>query len=319
MPVNYPGKTPYLVVVNPNAGIRKGERDWPLIKKLLEAFDLDFAVEITRQKGHAEDIVAQKLEEGFLRIIAVGGDGTMNEILNGVFRQRKIPSTEITLGMITVGTGNDWGKTYGIPKDYAQAIETISEGVTFVQDVGKIVYSVDGMDKSRYFINNTGIGFDGLVAARVNVMKEQGKGGKLMYLGKLISGLMSYKSGKITLKVDEVVRCEDLFSLSIGICKYNGNGMMQLPHAIPDDGLLDATMIKSLSKTDVIINVKNLYDGSFLSHPRVETFRGRVFRVEAEVPMMIEADGETLGNTPCSYSILPAAINVIVNKNFKVK
>jgi len=145
-------------------------------------------------------------------------------------------------------------------------------------------------------------------------MKEQGRSGTLHYLLSLITCLLKYRYTSVKLKVDGIELKDDVFSINVGICKYSGGGMMQVPEAIPDDGLLDLTLIKSIGKLEVLKNVKNLYDGSFIQHPRIETFRGREILIESKPKIYLEVDGESLGHTPLRFNIIPKSVKVIVEE-----
>ena len=306
----------WLVLVNLHAGTSKGKRDWPEIKNLLEEAGFQMQIVFTEHAGHAIKIVQNSIEkEGFTNIIVVGGDGTFNEVVNGFFKQKKQKTSDITLGMITVGTGNDWGRMYDLPAEYSEQVKIIQNGNTFVQDVGVVKYQSHQNRDNRYFVNVAGMGYDALVAHKTNQMKQSGKGGALVYLINLLQALFQYKATHLEIDADgKQIFSGKVFSMSIGICKFNGAGMMQLPTAIPDDGLFDVTVIKKTSKLTVIRNIKNLYDGSFIKMKEVETFRGRNFTIKSipEHHLFLETDGESLGSSPLTFEVIPKAIKLIV-------
>ena len=310
--------TSWLVIVNPAAGVGLGKKDWPVIEQLLISEGFDFKAKLTDHPFHAISLARDMVQQhGYQKIIAVGGDGTLNEVVNGIFQQNRFTTTDITLGMITVGTGNDWGRMYEFPKKYKNAIRIIKNERTFLQDVGKVKYRYDSEDKNRYFINMAGMGYDALVAKKTNLMKARGKGGTLAYLYNLVTGLFQYQNTHLHIKVDDKEVLNDkVFSLSIGICKYNGGGMMQLPNAIPDDGLFDMTVIRKTSKFRVVRNIKNLYDGSFIKLPEVIVFTGKQITITSLPPhsISLETDGESLGNSPLDFDIVPKAVKLIIRK-----
>lgn len=308
----------WLVVVNPKAGSGKCEKDWPMIQDLLVKGGFSFISVLTERPFHAIEITRNMVNDlGFTKIIAVGGDGTLNEVVNGIFQQTRFATTDIMLGMITVGTGNDWGRMYKFPLKYEKAIHILSRQRTFLQDVGKVKYRHDTEDKSRYFINMAGMGYDALVAKKTNAMKAEGKGGTLAYLLNLVTGLFQYENVQLSIIIDgsEVVN-DKVFSMSIGICRYNGGGMMQLPNAVPDDGLFDITVIRKTTKWRIVKNIKNLYDGSFIKLPEVDTFRGKTVSITSTPrhSIFLETDGESLGVSPLDFSIVPRAVRLIVRK-----
>ena len=311
-------KEKYLVIVNPNSGSRKGEKDWLLITKLLVQYGIIFDNVFTEHKNHAIDLSREAVLKGYRKIIVVGGDGTMNEVINGIFLQEVVPTNNIQIGMIPVGTGNDWGRMYGISHDYEKAIQIINENNLFIQDAGKITYK-NIENHTRYFVNMAGMGYDALVAQKTNLMKEQGKGGPFAYLINLFLGLIQYKFNHMMIMIDGEQKYNGkVFSISVGICKYNGGGMMQLPNAIPNNGQFDITLIKKASKFKVITNIKNLYDGSFVKIPEVELFTGKKIEINARPKhsVFLEADGESLGHSPIVFEIIPKSVCLISGSTF---
>lgn len=302
----------WFVIVNPNAGKRKGEKDWLEIAALLTAAGIQFVNVFTEHRGHAVVLTRKYVENGFRNIIVVGGDGTLNEVVNGIFTQAHTPTQKITLAMIPVGTGNDWCRMYNIPGDYKQAIQLITRRKVFSQDTGAIKYiSAEGTEHTRYFINMAGMGFDALVANKTNVQKDRGKGSPISYFVNILSSLFVYSSTKVTILLDKEKIHSDIFSMSVGICQYNGGGMKQAPEALSDDGLFDLTLIKPIGKFKIIRNVIKLFDGSFTRLPEVSTFRSSKIIIHSEPPMYMEADGESLGHTPFVFTILPQSFNLV--------
>jgi YegS/Rv2252/BmrU family lipid kinase len=305
-------KQEWFVIVNPNAGRRKGEKDWKKITGLLVEHDITFISVFTEHRNHAVKLAKKYIESGFKNIIVVGGDGTFNEVVNGVFSQHKYHPTEITLGLIPVGTGNDWGRMFNIPSKYEEAIRVIAGEKTFIQDVGKVTYVNSDASHIRYFVNVTGMGYDALVAEKTNKQKDEGKGGPLSYLLNIFTSLFSYQNKEYEVIVDGKKIRGDVFSMNVGICKYNGGGMMQLPFAVADDGLLDLTVINKIGKFKVIRSVRRLYDGSFTKIPQVRTYQGKTISVNALSPLYLEVDGESLGHSPFFFEIIPKSLKVII-------
>lgn len=303
----------WLVVVNPAAGGGKAGEDWPMIESLLNKHDLRHDAVFTSRRLHAAVIARKKIEEGYSRIIVVGGDGTMNEVINGVFAQERIPTTEVMLGMISVGTGNDWGKMFNIPSDYDEAIQTIRDQKTFVQDAGVVTYTKSNKTWQRYFINIAGMGFGARVVQRSNDLKDKGKSSPGLYLATLFTSLIRYRSIRAQIEIDGNAFKRKVFSLNIGIGKYNGGGMMQVPHAIADDGLYSITLIRRMGKLSVIANIRKLYNGKITSHRKVEAYTGRVINIDSPTQLQLETDGETLGHSPLAFQIIPRSVKVIAN------
>ncbi|NVO19510.1 MAG: diacylglycerol kinase family lipid kinase [Bacteroidetes bacterium] len=304
--------TEWFIIVNPNAGKRKGQHDWLNIAKLLNEAGIEFINIFTEHRDHAMHLAQKYIEKGFRNIIVVGGDGTLNEVVNGIFTQSHVAPSEIRLAMIPVGTGNDWCRMYNISNDYKEAINTIVNGKEFVQDAGSVKYFTSlGMEKTRYFINMAGMGFDALVAKKTNRQKEQGKGGALSYFVNIFSSLFYYKFTRTSIKLDDQSIQHEVFSMSVGICQFNGGGMKQAPNAKPDDGLFDLTIIKPIGKFKVIRNVVKLFDGSFTRLPEVSTYISSKINILSETPMYLEVDGESLGHTPFEFVIIPRSLRII--------
>lgn len=309
-------KEEWFVLVNPNAGTRKGYKDWDKIRMLLTEAEIQHQYIFTKHKEHAISITSRNIKKGYRKFIVVGGDGTLNEVVNAIFLQKNVPTDEFQVGMIPVGTGNDWCRMFNVPFKYDKAIKLIKQDKTFIQDIGKVTYRNGTKTNGRYFINVAGMGYDAIVAAKTNKDKARGRGGPLVYLKNLFTSLLFYKHSNIEVYINEQkepLRCK-AFSMGVGICKFNGGGMKQLPNAIPDDALLDMTLIKKLGKFTVLKEISHLYDGSFINHPKVSTFTGEKIKITSNPPISLEADGESLGHSPFVFEIIPRSLKVVIGK-----
>jgi YegS/Rv2252/BmrU family lipid kinase len=306
-----PERHEWFVIVNPNAGNGKGRKDWDQISSNLKNHGLTWSEYFTKRKGDAINISQEAIAAGYRRILCVGGDGTLNEIVNGAFIQQICTTKEITLGLIPVGTGNDWGRMFGIPLNYEKAIDIIKEEKRMLHDIGRINY-YNGKEKcERYFINIAGLGFESVVVKRTNVQKDKGKSGKAIYFYNLLMSLMSYKNTKAEIVIDGNKTEANIFSLNVGNGRYCGGGMRQTPFAVPDDGILDVTIIKGMGKIEIILNLKILYNGTILDHPKVEGYKCKNVIVRSDSVLYVEADGESLGHTPAEFSLIPSSINIV--------
>jgi YegS/Rv2252/BmrU family lipid kinase len=307
------GPEPWLVLVNPNAGHGKGRKDWIIIENLLNAFNIPFYKRFTEARHHAIHIVCEAIQRGTRKIVAVGGDGTMNEVVNGCFLQKYCPTEEITLAMIAVGTGNDWCRMFGIPSDYKESVKTIALNNFRLQDTGVVHYYHGTRREKRYFLNIAGLGFDAVVVKRTNRQKEAGRSGKALYFWNLLRSLLLYRHTNTEIVIDGTEFKDEVFSISLGIGRYSGGGMMQTPNAIADDGLFDITMVKRMRKGEIVRSLKMLYDGSILDHPKIEGFTGKDILIDSDPLIQLEVDGESLGHSPIEFSIIPKSINIIHN------
>jgi YegS/Rv2252/BmrU family lipid kinase len=304
-------QTQWLVIINPNAGNGKGKKDFERISVLLEREGIKFSARLTEKKTEAIDIAGEAIVNGFREIIVVGGDGTLNEVINGIFLQDACPANEITVALIPVGTGNDWGRMFGIPLIYEGAIKVIKENKRMLHDIGFITYFNGNRQMKRYFINIAGLGFEAMVVSRTNKQKDKGRSNAAIYLYNLLSSLITYRKETAVIEIDGIESTARVFSINVGNGRYCGGGMRQTPDALPDDGLLDITVIKEMGRLEIIRSLKLLYDGTILSHPKVDGYRSTNLRVSCEKLLFAEADGESLGHTPVEFGIIPSSINII--------
>ncbi len=276
-----------------------------LLQKGIEA-DLVFS----EYAGHTTVLIHEAIEKGYRKIISMGGDGTLNEVVNGIFSQQKVSTEEITLAVIPVGTGNDWCKTFNIPKTYKEAVDVIANNKIIQHDIGVAENAVG----KRYFINISGMGYDGFVTKKIADLRSTGKG-KHFYLLYILYFLFQYKHTKISLKIDgKEIPQDDIFMVSVCNCRYNGDGMMQAPSALPDDGIFNITVMKKISPFKSIISLPKMKDGTFISMKEAALFTGKTVEVNSSPPVYVEADGELIGETPAHFRIIPNALNVVIKQ-----
>lgn len=307
----------WFVIVNPVAGSGRGLIDFPQISKLLRNDDIRHDAVFTEHKHHATELTVTAANQGYRRIIVIGGDGTLNEVVNGLFIQKAVEPREMLLAVIAVGTGNDWVRTFGIPQHYSEAIRAIREGRSFLQDVGTVTYTESHYTQTRYMANVAGLGFDAHVISTFNHLKMKGYKGGWMYLYSILKSYFRYKSSGARIWVDDEVVFNDLmFSLAIGICKYNGGGVQQLPNALADDGLLDLTIIRPVHWWHIVFRLKKLFNGDIYQIGHVIHAQGRKVKIEAAPSIQLETDGELMGGTPVEVNIRQRAIRVVVTREF---
>lgn len=307
----------WFVIVNPVAGSGRGLIDFPQISKLLRNDDIRHDAVFTEHKHHATELTVTAANQGYRKIIVIGGDGTLNEVVNGLFIQKTVEPCEILLAVIAVGTGNDWVRTFGIPQHYSEAIRAIREERSFLQDVGTVTYTESHYTQTRYMANVAGLGFDAHVISTFNHLKMKGYKGGWMYLYSILKSYFRYKSSGARIWVDDEVVFNDLmFSLAIGICKYNGGGVQQLPNALADDGLLDLTIIRPVHWWHIVFRLKKLFNGDIYQIGHVIHAQGCKVRIEAAPSIQLETDGELMGGTPVEVNIRQRAIRVVVTREF---
>ena len=303
--------------MNPVAGTGRGLEDFPQISKLLRDNSIPSDPVFTEHKYHAVELTVTAVNKGYRKIIVIGGDGTLHEVVNGLFIQKSVRPDEVLLAVISVGTGNDWIRMFGIPTRYSEAIRAIREGKSFVQDDGEVTYGESQYKQKRYVANVAGSGFDAFVIRRFNHLKAKGRTGRWLYPFSIVRSFFTYKSTGVKVYVDDKLVYNDLlFSMAVGICKYNGSGILQLPAAVADDGLLDLTLIRPLHWWHIIFRLRKLFNGEIYQIGHVQHVQGSRITVTSSPDMLLEVDGELLGTTPLEFGILHRAIKVIVSKEF---
>lgn len=307
----------WFAIVNPVAGNGKGLDDWPVISRLLRAQGIIPDYAFTERKYHAIELAVEAVNNGYRKLMVVGGDGTIHEVVNGLFIQQAAPTQDVLLSVIAVGTGNDWIRMFGIPRKYSEAIRAIVEGYSFLQDVGHLTYMKSHVRQERYMANVAGIGFDAHVNKKYNHLKEEGKYRKWMYVWSALMSVMSYSSTGVKIWIDDELKVNELvYSATIGIGKYNGGGMIQMPDAVADDGLLDVTVIRKLGRLGVLSRFRSLYNGKIYKLKMVSLDRGRRVRIESTPEIRVEVDGEALGFSPFEFEVIDRAVRVVVSEKF---
>jgi diacylglycerol kinase (ATP) len=296
------------LIVNPTAGAGKTVRYIPEILDLLGSISLDFDYQMTEAPGHATEIAQLAVKDGYQVVISVGGDGTINEVVNGLYSTGNIG--DISLGIISTGTGADYIRTLGIPRPYREACKCFTNPVTVKVDLGLVECMYNGKSTSRVFVNFAGLGFDAeIVRATSQTFKMLGD--RPSYLMGLFSTLALYKNKKASMEIDGDSTDKRICTVMMSNGKYGGGGMLTAPNADPYDGLFDVVIIGDLSKPDLLWSLPMIYKGTHLSHPKVSVRRASNVRINTEKIMSVQADGDLIGETPAQFKILPGVLNVI--------
>lgn len=304
----------WYIIANPTSGGGKAKKQLPKVKQLLEQEGFDFHWEETKAAGHAVQLVHEGVKKGFKKFLAVGGDGTGHEVVNGIFSQSTIPSQDITYSIVSVGTGNDWIKEYGIPKDFKKWIPLLKTAKTYQQDIGLAHFNTaSGEQESRYFVNVAGMAYDAFVARQM-LQSSLPFSNKIVYLFLIFKCLFAYTLRKARVTFDGNQVDHAYYTINVGLCRYSGGGMQFVPHAVPNDGQFALTYAKTISKLGVILATPYFYNGKVDQHPKVEVFQTNKVRVEAleETPTLLELDGDFVGQTPVDFELLPQALTILV-------
>jgi YegS/Rv2252/BmrU family lipid kinase len=242
-------------------------------------------------------------EAGDALLVVVGGDGTVSEVVNGV------AGTGREIALLSSGTGEDFGRTHGIPERLEDAVRTVLDGETKTIDVGRV--DCEGCE-SRYFANVGSVGMSGAVARRANAMTKA-LGGKATFFYALTREFLAWQNTVVAVELDGGVQREGrLHDVIVANGNFHGGGMKLAPDAAQDDGLFDVVTIGDVNKLDFLTTAPKLYSGRYLSHPKVELLRSSTVVIEAAEPLPLEVDGEPIGTTPARFEVVPGALRLRV-------
>ncbi len=296
------------VIVNPAAGAGKTARLWPQIMDLFRVQGLKFEHDITEAPGHAIELAREAACNGYNMVVSVGGDGTINEIVNGIYASGNIK--DALLGIVSTGTGSDYIRTIGIPKHFNDACRCFMEPKHLTVDLGMVEYENEGQKVERLFVNFAGMGFDAEIVRRTT-QQYKAMGGLLSYLVSTIATILTYHNKDITLIVDGEVTDKRVCTVVMNNGRYGGGGMFTAPHASIDDGYFDVMIIGDISKPDLLRSLPRVYRGTHLTHPKVTMKKAREIEIRSTQPMHIQADGELLGQVPARFRILPSVLKIV--------
>ena len=295
----------WFVIVNPNAGAGKGKELWGKIKNELHSGGLIFDYAFSEYAGHEAVLSKTAVLGGYTQMISVGGDGTIQKVVNGFYLQEKLSPKQIVLGVVACGTGNDWIKTHNIPLNYKKAVQVIVNKKIKAQDLGKI--QISGTEnKTLYFINYAGSGFDCFVLSQLHHYKRFGP---FSYFLCAIINFMHFKNLKINVVLDSTSIEANAFLLGIGLCSFTGGGMRLTKNADPFDGLFDITIAQDFTKVDIIKNLPRLFNGRLFKDKKVFTHTSKTIRVSSgNKGVLSQADGELLEKGCLVYSVVPGGL-----------
>jgi len=302
-----PIKYSWFIIVNPIAGNRNFSKQWRKIQQLLNNKKISFSFAFTQFSKHEIKLVDIAIQQGFRNIISIGGDGTLHHVVNGIMLQRYVKTSDISIAVIPLGTGNDWIKTYRIPNNLEKAVEIIHKKKTIFQDIGVLETENNAIS---YFNNVAGLGYDGYI---VNRLKSLKKLGKLSYLLAGIYGLFFYKKGIFEIIFNNKKLEENCLMIVFGICKFSGGGMQFTENVAISNGLLDITILKNFTFFDLIFNLHKLYTAKIFQHKKIETFKTKQITViPKKSNTFIQADGEIIGTGKVTVKIIKKGIRFVI-------
>lgn len=273
--------------------------------------NLEYNFVETSWPGHALLLAGEFAKEGYTHIVAVGGDGTLHEVINGVLTSGFSP----IVGLLPMGSANDFAKTLDGPKKLSEVFACIKDESFLQIDIGNIKYQTEKNDTSeKFFINISDLGIGADVVKRVNKSSRL-LGPSIIFYKAILQSFLTYKNMSLTCKTDDWVWSGKLNSFVMANGKFFGNGMCVAPDADPESGIFQVVIIGDITIYDYLKQVGKIKKGKKIEHPKLEYKQASTIKLEAEEPCGIEADGEFLGYTPCELTVLPRHLKYLVKKS----
>jgi YegS/Rv2252/BmrU family lipid kinase len=302
--------TDTVFLVNPASANGSTGRAWPEIAHRAAAAGLEGETLFSEGPGGIAKVAERAAAIGAKQAVVVGGDGTVNEAVNGLLRVGA--GKEVELAVIPRGTGTDFVRTFRIPRKVDEAIAVVRDGAVREIDAGRVSYRAwDGSEGTAFFANIASAGMSGAVAMRANATSKA-LGGKASFLWATLAVFARWRNAQVSVDVDEEHREGSMLDVIVANCEWLGGGMHMTPNAKPDDGLFDVLLIGDVTKRDLVQTLPKIYRGTHLPHPKAEELRGSRVRVDAETPLPIELDGEQPGTTPATFEVVPDALRLRV-------
>ncbi len=307
-----------VVIVNPNSAGERTRRRWPQLEAVLRDALGPFRARFTERAGHATDLARAALRDGADLVIAMGGDGTLNEVVNGFFDEsaREPIRPEAAVALLPAGTGGDFPKTLGLPRDLGDAARKIAGARPRSIDVGRLEYLAhDGRRATRHFINIASFGIGGLVDRYVNASGAKAAlGGRASFFLASLRASVAYKNAEVRVRLDDGAdEQRTVYSVAVANGRYFGGGMKIAPDAALDDGRFDVVTIGDVSMGTMLLHGSKVYSGAHVNLPFVRVERAR--RVHAESTrgeeVLLDVDGEQPGRLPATFELLPGAIRIV--------
>ncbi len=300
-----------LFIVNPVSGGGKTfKHRWPEVEGILRARGIEYDSVMSERPGHAIQLAEDAVKAGRELICSVGGDGTLNEVGNGILRGAaggEVPR----LGIIPGGRGSDFHRALGVPHDSDGSLRVALEGTPRPIDAGLMRFMLDGREEQRYFFNICGTGFDAEVTARANRMPRF-MGGTVPYLLSTLVSLFSLKPKHVRMTVDGAEKdLGEIAGVVVANGRYYGGGMMISPHSEMDDGLFHIIIMKQKAPRKLAMKPWSIYKGTHLDSPEFEELTGRELSIESRERMLLQPDGEVFGEAPFSFTNIKGALRVM--------
>jgi diacylglycerol kinase (ATP) len=293
------------IIVNRRAG--KGTRQTDDLEKALSGAGLDFELRTTQRRHHAVELARQAITDGYCYLVAVGGDGTIHEVVNGMLTPDGPLNPEAVLGVVSAGSGADFARTFGLPDDLSGGIQHLTGDGYMQIDVGRVTFTTDGGEATQWFSNiaESGLGAD--VVKRAERLPR--RLGRTRYLVGFWMTLAAFKATQGTIVCDDVTRQGRITNLVVANGQFFGGGMHVAPNASPVDGAFDV-LLQIGSKADYVAAITKVFKGNHIPSPVILEYRAKQVEVTTRSPLRVEADGELLGYTPATFSLVEGCLRL---------
>jgi YegS/Rv2252/BmrU family lipid kinase len=299
------------LVVNPKSANGSTGRNWDKIAAELRSALGEFDTGMTERPMHAADLARNALREGARRVLAVGGDGTLNEVVNGFFDGDAPVAPGAAIGVLPQGTGGDFRKTVEVPAKIGDAARKLAGATPRSADVGRVEYTGhDGQRAVRYFINVASFGISGMVDREVNRSSKM-LGGAISFQIASLRALLKYDDAKVKLTLDGGAPEElPVTCVAAANGRFFGGGMMIAPEAKIDDGIFNVTIWQGYKLMDFITKKGHIYRGTHVNLPGTRTATCKKLEAHSDTEVLLDIDGEQPGRLPATFTVLPGAIQV---------
>jgi diacylglycerol kinase (ATP) len=297
-------------IVNPVSGNGRGTKVWRKIESTLKERNISYLAKMTRHSGEAEQLAVEMVKQESVKLlVAVGGDGTVNEVVNGLVQA----DASCLFGHIPSGSGNDFSRAYDLSLDPLMALEAVLSGQNTKEiDLLRI--------NERFAVSSLGAGFDGQVAKTTNEagykkLFNRMNLGMFSYILSVVRVLFTYRPSDVVLEADGVRhQLPNVWLIAVSNIPNYGGGMLICPHAVPDDGIAEVCVVSNISRLSLLRAFPLIFTGAHVNHPAVRFYRGKKVVVHSDTPLIVHADGEIVAQTPIAVEVLPNKLKIISNK-----
>jgi diacylglycerol kinase (ATP) len=298
---------PLVLIANPRSGRGRVGAELPEVERQLNALGLRYRIVETEAPGHATEAAREALDGGERFLVAAGGDGTVQEVVNGMVADDRPVADEAVLGVIAAGSGCDFVRTFGLPGDAIRSVRHLTGDRVFAIDVARVDFRDGDRPAIRYSPNIAEVGLGGAVVARAHRLPRWI--GRSRYFFGFWLSLGRFRPAELEVQVDRKRFAGRANNVVIANGQFYGGGMKISPRSYPGDGYLDV-QISHGPKSEAFTLIPKIYRGEHVPHPNIREFRGRVVTIVSERPLPVEADGEVLGTTPATFTVVPQAIRL---------